>query len=70
MRPSRPIRGMQRMVQKIVASTDVILRCAPLRASKDGYRPWPILRGTPRGANAPQGVHLRMTSFDAASAAS
>jgi len=36
-------------------------RCALLRASKDEKRPWPILRGSPSGASAPQGSHLRMT---------
>src|SRR5438132_6837892 len=30
--------------------------------SKDGYDPWPILRGSPSGASAPQGSHLRMTA--------
>jgi hypothetical protein len=37
-------------------------RCALLRASKDEYGPWPILRGSPSGASAPQGSHLRMTA--------
>jgi hypothetical protein len=37
-----------------LAQSLVILRCALLRASKDEYGPWPILRGSLRS-------RLRMT---------
>ena len=42
-------------VKQVSTDFDVILRCALLRASKDEYGPWPILRGSLRS-------YLRMTA--------